>query len=568
MRTAALLLLASCCSGQELTFGPDSERHAGVPRGRVEQFEWESTIFPGTTRNVWIYVPAQYKPESSAAVTIFQDGGGYVAEDGHSHTPIVLDNLIHQGAIPVMIGVFINPGVVPPDNPRQQARLNRSYEYDALGDRYARFLIGEILPEVAKKYNITTDANLRALVGTSSGGIAALNAAFERPDAFRRVVSFVGSFTNLRGGPLLASMIRKSEPRPLRVWLFDGELDRDHYPGSWWYANHEMDHALTYAGYEHQFVKGKGPHGMSEGGKLVPQALRYVWADWRMAIPKPHNEQQEVWTLAAGEWEQVGEGYRFTEGPAVNAKGEVFFTDIPNNKVWRVTGDAAPVLFREDTGGANGLMFGADGKLYACQNSRKRIVRWSMDGAEEVLAEDVPSNDIAIAANGAVYFSDPPNRRVWLIDPQGQRRVVHEGIAFPNGVLLSPDQRQLWVADYRSRWVWSFTVEKDMSLSNGEAFNRLEYPDEADSALPDGMTTDSEGWLYVAARNGVQVADPLGKIHAILAKPQPGALSNLVFGGENLEWLYATAGDKVFRRKMKRHGVLPWQIVTPPRPRT
>ena len=179
---------------------------------------------------------------------VFQDGGGMVAETGSWRAPIVFDNLIHKGELPVTIGVFINPGVLLAASPNQQNRYNRSYEYDALGDRYARFLAEEILPEVAKHYSISKDPNDYAIAGASSGGIAALNAAWNPSDVFHRVVSFIGSDTNLRGGDTLAARIRKTEPKPLRVFLQDGRNDQDIYAGNWFLGNEEVFSALQYVG--------------------------------------------------------------------------------------------------------------------------------------------------------------------------------------------------------------------------------------------------------------------------------------------------------------------------------
>ncbi|HYM10712.1 MAG TPA: SMP-30/gluconolactonase/LRE family protein, partial [Bryobacterales bacterium] len=224
-------------------------------------------------------------------------------------------------------------------------------------------------------------------------------------------------------------------------------------------------------------------------------------------------------------------------------------------------------VFKEDTGGANGLMFGPDGRLYACQNGRKRIVAYAPDGSEAVLAEGVNSNDIAVSRRGDVYFSDPPGKRVWHIDPQGNKRVVYEGITFPNGVRFSPDQSLLLVNDTMGKWVWSFQVQADGSLSNGQPFYRLETGDESSASGADGMTVDREGYLYVATRLGVQVCDQPGRVVAILSKPQNGPLSNVVFGGADLQTLYVTAGDKVFRRRIRRKGVLPWAPAMPPKPR-
>ena len=181
---ASALFACSLIAADDYPLGPDSERHPDVPKGAVTKYTWTSQIFPGTVRDYWVYIPAQYKPGSAACVMIFQDGGGHVAEDGRWRVPVVFDNLINKHEMPVTIGIFINPGVLPALSADQQNRYNRSFEYDALGDRYARFLIEEILPEVGKSYNLSSDPNDRAIAGASSGGIAAFTAAWIGPTLF------------------------------------------------------------------------------------------------------------------------------------------------------------------------------------------------------------------------------------------------------------------------------------------------------------------------------------------------------------------------------------------------
>ncbi len=552
----------------------DSERHPGVPAGVVTQHSWTSTIFPGTVRDYWVYVPAQYKPEVPAAVMVFQDGGGFVGEQGRWRVPVVFDNLIQKAQMPLTIGIFINPGVLQAPSADQEARYNRSFEYDGLGDRYARFLLEEILPEVAKTHNLTSDPNLRAIAGSSSGGIAAFTVAWNRPDAFRRVLSFIGSYTNLRGGNIYASLVRKTEPKPIRVFLQDGSRELNLYSGNWWVANQDLASALEYAGYDATFVTGDQGHNNIHGSAILPDALRWLFRSWKEPIAKsrgvPAAERHFVTQILDPDhdWQLVSEGHRFTEGPAVDRQGNVYFTDIPNNRIHKIEHATGKVtVFKEDTGGANGLMFGPDGRLYACQNGRKRIVAYSPDGAESVVATDVESNDLAVNARGDVWFTDPANKRVWFVDAQGAKRVVHEGLQFANGVVLSPDQSLLAVADSRTRWVWSFQIAPDGSLLHGQPFYRLEVPDEFSDSAADGMTVDREGYLYVATRSGLQVCDQPGRVAAIINKPQPSALSNVVFGGPHLDTLYATAGDKVFRRVVRRRGVFPWQPVKPPPPR-
>ena len=576
MRPAFLTLLATVLAAQEYALGPESTtRAAGVMPGRVSQHKWTSKIFPGTERDYWIYSPAQYKGEKPYPVMIFQDGGGFVSETGHSRLPIVFDNLIHTGDLPPMVGIFVNPGVLPARNANEQARFNRSFEYDALGDRYARFLIEELLPEVAKTVNISSDPNQRGIGGSSSGAIAAFNAAWQRPDAFRRVLSFIGSYTNLRGGEELSSLVRKYENKPLRVFLQDGNRDNNIYGGSWWHANQDLAASFEFSGYDYKFVTGTEQHNMKHGGAIMPGALRWLWRGYPQPITPgdPQGERHMAKAiLGSSQWELVASGYRFSEGPAVRKTGEVFFTDIPNSRIHRIGLDGKVTVFKEDTGGANGLMFGPDDRLYACQNGRKRIVAYALDGQETAIAEEVSSNDLVVTPKGDIYFTDPLNKQVWFIPKGGQKRVVYKspqngGIEFPNGIAASPDQSLIMVADYRGKWIWSFQVQPDGSLDHGQPFFRLETPDDSSVSYADGMTVDSEGFVYVATRVGLQICDPPGRVNAIAANPDGQRLSNAVFAGPELDTLYVSAGDKVYKRKILRHGFWPWQVSKPVAPR-
>ena len=203
--------------------GPDSQRQTGIPQGKVTQHSWESKIFPGTIRDYWVYVPAQYDAAHPACVMVFQDGHSYVREDGDFRVPIAFDNLIHKGEMPLTIGIFINPGTPTDREPSEEdLKQNRSFEYDTLSDQYARFLLDEILPEVGEQYNLVDDPEGRAIGGISSGGICAWTVAWERPDAFRKVLSHCGSFTNIRGGDRYPFLIRNTAPKPIRIFLQGG----------------------------------------------------------------------------------------------------------------------------------------------------------------------------------------------------------------------------------------------------------------------------------------------------------------------------------------------------------
>ena len=274
--------------------------------------------------------------------------------------------------MPVTIAIMINPGVIPaPKDSKAWPRFNRSYEYDSPTDLYARFLIEEIIPEVAKDYNLTKEATGRAICGASSGGIAAFAAAWERPDYFSRVVSFVGSFTNLRGGHDYPSLIRKTEAKPIRVFLQDGGADLDIYSGSWFIGNQDMDKALSYAGYEHEFVVGTEGHNGKHAAAIFPDSLRYIWKDYP-ALPKvgtfPAKDKRNVMEiLIPGEgWQLVSEGNKGTEGPTADAQGNLYFSEGGANRIHKVTPDGKVSLFVEDADGCDGMMVGPDNKLYVC----------------------------------------------------------------------------------------------------------------------------------------------------------------------------------------------------------
>jgi len=254
---ASLLLLFSVLAvaqtpTENYPIDPASVEKAGVPKGEIFSFTFDnSKIFPGTTREVSVYVPAQYRADKPACVYVNQDGIQWKA-------PTVFDNLIHQKEMPITIGIFITPGKVKAANPDAALdRFNRSFEYDGLGDNYARLVLEEILPEVEKKktsdgraIKLSQSGNDRAIGGSSSGAVCAFTAAWERPDAFSRVFSAIGTYVNLRGADRYPSLIRKYEPKPIRIFLQDGTNDQNIYAGDWWKANETMERALTFAGYE------------------------------------------------------------------------------------------------------------------------------------------------------------------------------------------------------------------------------------------------------------------------------------------------------------------------------
>lgn len=282
--TGMLTGIVASADDSQYKLGPDSQIKPDVPQGKITEHTWKSQIFEGTNRRYSIYVPAQYDGTKPAAVMVFQDGHTYVKRDGKFRAPVVMDNLIHAGEMPVTIGIFLDPGhkkPLPEKAGWEPAPENRSFEYDSLGDQYASFVIDEILPEVSKQYKLTDNPEMRAICGISSGGICAFTVAWERPDMFRKVLSHVGSFVDLRGGHNYAPMIRKTPKKPIRVFLQDGSGDLDNKFGNWPLANQEMAASLKFSGYDFEFVYGTGGHNDIHGGSIMPESMRWLWRDWK-----------------------------------------------------------------------------------------------------------------------------------------------------------------------------------------------------------------------------------------------------------------------------------------------
>ena len=540
-----------------------SIEHIGVPKGEVLKFTFDqSKIFPGTWREYWVYVPAQYKPGNPACVYVNQDGIQWKA-------PTVFDNLIYKNEMPVTIGVFVTPGKILADSSSKALdRFNRSFEYDGLGDAYSRFILNEILPEVEKKktsdgraIQLSKNGNDRCIGGSSSGAVCAFTAAWEHPEEFSRVFSAIGTYVGLRGADRYPTLIRKYEPKPIRIFLQDGSNDLNIYAGDWWKANETMERALTFAGNEVNHVWGEGGHNGNQGTSLFPQAMRWLWKDWPKPPAKGFSKNQFLSDLLipGEEWELVGQDYQFTEGTAANAAGEVYYQDIPTSKTYKVGLDKKLVVLPLDAKRASGTCFGADGKRYTVAGSTKQILSYDKNEKGTIVADSIAGNDLVVANNGKIYVTAPDGSnkpgKLYLIRPNGEKIIVDEGLKFPNGVTLSPDQTQLYATESATHWVWIYKIKADGTLTYKQKYGWLHVPDTDDNAWPDGLKCDTAGRIFVASKIGIQVMDQLGRVNAILPIPvSNGQSSNLCFGGADFNILYVSAGDKVFRRKIKTRG--------------
>ncbi len=555
---------------------PDAEPRDDVPHGVVRAMPaFASQVFPGTTRDWWVYIPAQAKPDEPCAVMVFQDGHDYVKAKGRWRVPVVFDNLIAAGAMPPTVAVFINPGHdasrEKPENPWRVS--NRSFEYDSLSDRYVRFLVEEILPEVATLQPISEDPVMRAIGGASSGGICSFTAAWERPDAFGKVYSTIGSFTGLRGGDAYPGLIRKTEPKPIRVSLTDTSGDLDNPFGSWPISNRRLAAALASMGYDHRFDWAEGyAHNSEHASMLFPDAMRWLWREGqaRPEVDTSGNlagDMTLMKLLFPGEgWELVADGLGFADGPCCDAEGNFLYCDMRGGEIVRISADdrSRQVIAKESV---SGLEFGPDGTLYACQGSQQRVIAIDVaSGQVSEIASGLQPNDLAVTSDGIIFITETGKQQVTRIDPTtGEATAADVGITGPNGIALSNDGGTLVVSDYRGVRSWMFRVSPESTLDAKSPTLAMRLPVDPEGSWEfhqpppyqatsrgDGLAVDAAGRWYVTSAVGIQIFDPTGRLSGVLPAPRPDKpLTSCILAGPERDQLFITNGDTIWRRRLK-----------------
>jgi predicted esterase len=532
--------------------GPDSQPQPGAPKGEVTRLTLPpGKFYPGTPHDYAIYVPAQYDASKPTPYMIFMDGLGQLGNG--TRTNAVFDNLIARHEMPPVIGIFVNPGVLPavkPANPAPDAvaplgRYERVFEYDSLSDRFSRFLLEELVPAVAVKYNLSKSADDHAVAGVSTGAVAAFAAAWNRPDQFHRVVSFIGTFVAMKGADSLPGLIRKTEPKPIRIFMQDGKQDHivpaepfgTFYAGSWPISNEVMYQALQAAGYDVKYVLGEDGHSGRQGAAMMPDVLRWLWRDYPspVDVKEPAHMLQPGWDprgkvysiVSAGKgWEPVGEHYASIEAIAPDRDGNTWFS--------------------------------AAGKTY----------RLGVDGKVAIATPKDVSLNVARTAKGAAYAVDATARRgLSYRSGAAVRALPLVDLTTPSSVALSPDQAMLIVTDSHSRYQWSFQLTADGSLENGEPFYRLEMPETGAVSGATSAIEDSIGQVYFATPLGIQVCEANGRVAAILNSPVAGeTVTAIAWGGKDLDWIYAAAGGRLYRRAVKVKGTASWAALKLPIP--
>ncbi len=541
--------------------GPDSLPQPEVPAGQTFEFRFDhSKIFPGTTRTISVYVPAQYRAETPACVYVALDGLGFSAST-------VFDNLIYQKAIPVLIAVGISPGEVPSARPPANPRFNRSYEFDGLNDRLARFILEEILPEVERHrtadgrvIRLSRDANDRCTAGASTGAIAAFTLAWEHPEEFHRVFSAIGTYVGMRGGDRYPVLIRKTEPKPVRIFLQDGSNDQwagGPEVGDWWISNQAMLRSLEFAGYEVNHDWGTGVHSPRHATAIFPEAMRWLWKDWPRPLKAGISQNTFLQSiLRPGEsWEIVTSGHPDIAALAVDQKGRVFFKDGSRTKTWGIDASSEVRLAPEFAGNGDAAAFGADGQFYVMDALDGRLLKIGAAGTSSVIAQGIYGHHFVVTHTGAIYATEAD--KLWLINAGGKKILLDSGLAGASGIVLSPDGLWLAVTVPGTNRGYSYRVQPDGTLEAREDFYWLHAPDWAEDSGAGDWCTDREGLLYAATRMGIQIVDHNGRVRAILPLPA-GPANGVCFGGENFDTLYVASAGTLYRRKLKSQGAPAW----------
>ena len=519
-------------------FDPATVKVEEKKRGEVLKFNLnDSQIYPGTEREILVYVPQQYKSNKPACLLVCMDGILYDATT-------VMDNLIASGEMPVTIGVFVNPGVVY-DEDREVVRYNRCKEFDSTDDTFARFLEEEVLPRVegmktekGKTIALSEDANDRAITGASSGGIAAFTAAWNRPDLFSRVYTTVGTFVAMRGGHEYPAIVRKTEPKPLRIYMQDGWYDVwNPIFGEWFEYNMLMESAFNFAGYEVFHKWDRGNHSIKYGTLAFPDAMRWLWKGYPAKVQKgwSNNGMLQEILHEDEDWQEVE--------LSVEVESALFATKD------------------------NGAMFASGNKVYKVlpEDGVAKLTRYaSLKTNEQLVGE-------GLTMRGDVLYKDGKAVLDSLYDVQaicalsgdrylvlgGERTAAMENVwvvkAGCRALAISPDERFCVTGEPHTHHLISTIINKQGRMLYSEPFYYLHDLSNGSQHLAGNMAFDTKGNLYVATEMGVQVADHNGRVRAILSLPA-GPVRSLAFSGK---YLYVVCGDKMFVRKMKIEGHLP-----------
>ena len=505
-------------------------------RGEIIQFTLDdSHIYPGTERQILVYVPQQYTGDKPACLLVCMDGILYDATT-------VMDNLIASGEMPVTIGVFVNPGVVY-DAEGEVVRYNRCREFDATDDLFAQFLEKEVLAKVegmqtesGKTIRLSNDANDRAITGASSGGIAAFTAAWNRPDLFSRVYTTVGTFVAMRGGHEYPAIIRKTEPKPLRIYMQDGWYDVwNPIFGEWFEYNVLMESALNFAGYEAFHKWDRGNHSIKYGTLAFPDAMRWLWKGYPAPVQKGWSNNGMLQDIL-----QQGEDWQELALPVAIDSQNIF-----------ATADSS-------------IVFASRAGIFKVSPAGACVRIGELKTSERLLGEDLTARGTTLYHRGAkvadgLYGLEAAQvlsdgKYLALCNAKAKSKdnvwVIHAGC---RALAVAPDERFCVTGEQHTHHLLSTIISQQGEMLYSEPFYYLHDLSNGSQQQAGNMAFDTKGNLYVATAMGVQVADHNGRVRAILSLPA-GGVQSLAFSGN---YLYVVCGNRLFVRKMNARGHLP-----------
>lgn len=537
-----------------VAFDPATVRNEEVAAGEVLKRSFNtSEIYPMTSRDYWVYIPAAYDASKPACLFVCLDGITYNA-------PTVFDNLIATGQMPVTIGVFVSPGVVR-DADGGVIRYNRSNEFDRTDGTFAKFLIEELLPEVERQtasdgrpIRLSTDPNDCAIAGSSSGGICAFSAAWARPDRFARVFSAVGTYVSMRGGNEYQAVIRKTEPKRLRIFLQDGLYDVwNGIFGDWYEANILVESALNFSGYEVAHAWGRGGHSNAHADRIFPDVMRWLWKGWPRSIQVGRSQNDMLATILPeeGGWSRI-EGANVADKLFVYGD-KIVFAD--GDKVCDTEGDTQLRLK------ANERLIGADAEGLYLSNVKNDIIRLVAGRRVKISSAQRKVEQLIATDNLNRYFTC--ENSLVKVDPKGEVTVVNDGLKCGSALAIYPNHRLLICNEPNTRWLLSYVLDEQGEPMAGQRFYWLHNTTGDDSQQVGQMSFDENGNLYVATSMGVQVCDQNGRVRAILPLPDSAPIRSLAFVGTKL-YVVNERGE-IYVRELKVSGAQPWQTATSPK---
>lgn len=599
----ALGFACSFAAEPDFPLTEDSKPHDGVAKGTMLKDTYtarEGSVFPGTQREYQIYLPAGHDRDKPSTFMVFQDGVIYQA-------PVVFDNLIAKKEIPPLVGIFIKPGVVPAANENALPRFNRSYEYDSITPTYSEFLIDEFLPALEAKHGLklSTDPNHAAISGNSSGGICAFMVAWHRPDRFRRVFTGVGTYVGIHGADQLPVLVRKFEPKPLRIFLQSGTGDNNLYCGDWWMANQMMERSLSWAGYDLNHAWGEGGHNQKHASQIFPEVMRWLWRDWQTdmevkANPKGESKWKGDEVVGAGKWEHLLQSHgnldseiaAMADGSVyVQAKSQENGTDLLRFIRLDASGEEHVVSIKA-SGALNGFKAGPHGalRLYFNPVHPERFARFVDVSPKGEVQREVRFGDkdngydqpftshpsLCCDSTGRFYFAGGNDALIGRVGLDGRYEYLHGEKLLNSNVLgssaglicLSPDQTQLYIGDRHQRIDVVQLREEPPLFQHPQSFYLMDDPQGFEYPLhANSMCVDTNGWLYVATSLGIQVLDQAGRVNFILPTPKPAL--DVCFGGKDLSELFIASGGKIYKRATKAKGIVSGQQppIKPPPPK-